>query len=211
MNIGISRLHFPVTTLGPGKRIGIWFQGCSIHCEGCISIDTWNFNSNQISLNDVNILLDTWLPKCDGITISGGEPFDQEEALFELLKFLKSFKKSILVYSGYPFEKLKYKKEVLDEWIDVLISEPFDHQQTQTKALLGSDNQQMHLLTALGKKEFSMYLEKSPEKKLDIQFDDNTVWMTGIPENGMKEISETAKEDQVHIEHTQGIIKNARI
>ena len=113
------------------------------------------------------------------------------------------------MYSGYPFEKLKYKKEVLDEWIDVLISEPFDHQQTQTKALLGSDNQQMHLLTALGKKEFSMYLEKSPEKKLDIQFDDNTVWMTGIPENGMKEISETAKEDQVHIEHTQGIIKNA--
>ena len=40
-SVSISRLHFPVTTLGPGHRIGIWFQGCSIRCEGCLSMDTW--------------------------------------------------------------------------------------------------------------------------------------------------------------------------
>ena len=39
--IAISRIHYPVTTLGPGKRIGIWMQGCSIRCPGCISADTW--------------------------------------------------------------------------------------------------------------------------------------------------------------------------
>ena len=39
--VGVSRLHFPVTTLGPGRRAAIWLQGCSIHCRGCVSRDTW--------------------------------------------------------------------------------------------------------------------------------------------------------------------------
>ena len=33
----IDRIHYPVYTLGPGKRIGIWFSGCSKKCYGCIS------------------------------------------------------------------------------------------------------------------------------------------------------------------------------
>ena len=207
MKIGISRLHFPVTTLGFGKRIGIWLQGCSIHCEGCISVDTWQFGINSISLKEVRILLKQWLPQSDGITISGGEPFDQEEALSELLQFLRSYQKSILVYSGYSFQELKIKKEVRNGWIDVLISEPYDHKQPQTKALLGSDNQRIHLLTDLGKQDFESYLEKPPEKKFDVQFDKNTVWMTGIPSNGMNEIIENAKENHVDLKHTQGVIK----
>lgn len=207
MKIGISRLHFPVTTLGPGKRIGIWLQGCSIHCEGCISVDTWQFGINSVPLEDVKILLKQWLPNSDGITISGGEPFDQEEALFELLQFLRSYQKSILVYSGYSFQQLKTKKEIHNGWIDVLISEPYDYKQPQTKALMGSNNQQMHLLTSLGRSDFESYLEKSPEKKLDVQFEKNTVWMTGIPSNGMTEITKTAKESDVYLQHTQGVIK----
>lgn len=211
MKIGISRLHFPVTTLGFGKRIGIWLQGCSIHCEGCISVDTWQFGINSISLEEIKGLLKQWLPKSDGITISGGEPFDQEEALFELLQFLRSYQKSVLVYSGYSFQQLRTKKEVRSGWIDVLISEPYDHKQPQTKALLGSDNQQMHLLTDLGKHDFESYIEKSPEKKLDIHFERDTVWMTGIPYNGMTDIAENAKENNVKLQHTQGVLKHLKL
>ena len=210
MEIEISRLHFHVTTLGPGKRIGIWFQGCSIHCEGCISVDTWQFGINSVALEDVKMLLKRWLPESDGITISGGEPFDQEDALFELLQFVKPHEKSILVYSGYSFQQLKTKKAICNGWIDVLISEPFDYKQPQTKALMGSNNQQMHLLTDLGKRDFKSYLKQSPEKKLDVQFEKNTVWIAGIPNNGMTEIAETAKENRVHLQHTQGVIKDKK-
>jgi anaerobic ribonucleoside-triphosphate reductase activating protein len=207
MEIGISRLHFPVTTLGPGNRIGIWFQGCSIHCEGCISIDTWQFNTNLVPIDEVKKVLLRWLPKCDGITISGGEPFDQEVALNELLFFLRPYNLSVLVYSGYSYEKIKDKMALKKGLIDVLISGPYDYKQPQTYSLLGSDNQQIHLLTDLGRLTFFDYLNKSPEKKLDMQFDNDKIWMAGIPVKGMKKITETFQQNGVKITSTQGVIK----
>ncbi|MFE8423461.1 4Fe-4S single cluster domain-containing protein [Tenacibaculum sp. ZH5_bin.1] len=207
MKIGISRLHFPVTTLGPGQRVGIWFQGCSLHCEGCISADTWQFKTNSINIEEVKNLLKKWLPTCDGITISGGEPFDQEPALQNLLKFLKPYKLSLLVYSGYSFQELKYKKVVQEKLIDVLISEPYDYTKAQTRALLGSDNQQIHFLTNLGALSFAKYLNKKPESKLDIQFNNETLWMAGIPINGMNKITESFRQNNVEITNTQAVIK----
>jgi len=37
----LNKAHWPVTVLGPGRRIGLWVQGCTIHCKGCVSQDTW--------------------------------------------------------------------------------------------------------------------------------------------------------------------------
>ncbi len=47
MNILLNKAHFPVTVLGPGRRIGIWLQGCSIGCAGCISQDTWEADATK--------------------------------------------------------------------------------------------------------------------------------------------------------------------
>src|SRR3546814_9784731 len=51
MRIAVSRLHFPVTALGPGRRIGLWLQGCSIRCPGCISVDTWAHDAGHVPLS----------------------------------------------------------------------------------------------------------------------------------------------------------------
>ena len=208
MEIEISRVHYPVTTLGPGNRVGIWLQGCSIHCKGCISRDTWQFGINKIALAELEKVLKLWLPQCDGITISGGEPFDQEAQLIELLNFLKPYNKSILLYSGYPYAFLKDKNIVRNKLIDVLISEPYDHLETQTKRLLGSDNQKLHFITDLGEIDFKTYLEQPFHKKLDVQITEDTVWMAGIPLNGMNEIDEISKKDKVTISHSQAVIKS---
>src|ERR1043165_1857353 len=37
----LNKAHWPVTVLGPGRRIGLWVQGCTIGCRGCVSQDTW--------------------------------------------------------------------------------------------------------------------------------------------------------------------------
>ena len=41
MALVVNRVHFPVTALGPGRRLGVWVQGCSIGCAGCLAHDTW--------------------------------------------------------------------------------------------------------------------------------------------------------------------------
>ena len=182
--IAISRLHFPVTTLGPGQRIGIWMQGCSIHCPGCVSADTWSFGRGVIALAELQQRIAEWLPRADGITISGGEPFDQPEALRELLRGLRATTEiDILIYTGYSLQNLPPAALPLDGLVDALMTGPFVGAAAQTLPLRGSDNQELHLLTPLGKARFTCFLaptEQSPA--FDLMFDeDGAVWLAGIP------------------------------
>jgi organic radical activating enzyme len=81
----LNRLHYPVTTLGPGVRAGIWVQGCPIGCRGCMATDTWVAGpQHEIAIVEVLNWLTTLGP-FDGVTISGGEPFEQPVAVGELI------------------------------------------------------------------------------------------------------------------------------
>lgn len=188
--IQLSRLHYPVTTLGYGKRIGLWFQGCSIRCKGCVSVDTWELDSDKnISLEALYPLLQQWMSQADGITISGGEPFEQFDALHTLLRFIHQQKTeqdfSVLVYTGYSFKAINKQIVALEGLVDALITEPFIAHSSQTKALQGSDNQCLYILTALGEKHFSdNNLIAMNTTQLDISQIDKTIWLAGIPVQG---------------------------
>ena len=206
MRLALSRIHFPITTLGPGRRIGIWFQGCSIRCEGCISRDTWRFREGDVMPDDVMQRLVPWLDDCDGVTISGGEPFDQAAALFELLKAIKAHKSTtnVLVYSGYGLERLDAYQELRTGLIDALITDPYVRDADQTKNLRGSDNQRLHCLTDLGGAVFA-HCERhlsDADKSLDVMFDDDgTVWLAGIPRKGdMTRLAALLRENG-HVAH----------
>jgi len=183
--VALSRLHFPVTTLGPGRRVGIWLQGCSIRCPGCISADTWPAAQGRTTVEAVVEALLPWLPEADGITVSGGEPFDQPEALKAMLLELRRLNPAdILVYSGHPFDALTGWLRENPGLIDVLISEPYDEQAAQTLALRGSDNQRIHFLTELGRTRFASFERKTlpDDRRFDVMFDaDGTVWLAGVP------------------------------
>lgn len=185
MDLSLSRMHFPVTTLGPGRRIGIWFQGCSIRCPGCISADTWGPGHRRLSLEQLLEQITPWLHEAEGITISGGEPFDQFDALRSLLEGLRRLSElDILVYSGYSLEQLNESLLQTKGLIDALISDPYIEALSQTMALRGSDNQRLSLLTPLGRARLGHYerpLEPT-DKALDLMFDESgSVWMAGIP------------------------------
>lgn len=184
--VEISRLHFPVRALGPGERIGIWFQGCSIRCPGCISLDTWTTGRGLTTVETVLAAVEPWLPFATGFTISGGEPFDQPKALMVLLAGLREMHAGdILVYSGHAFEKLP-----VDEFsglLDALISDPLRLDRSQELPLRGSDNQRLHLLTELGREKFSYAVAPTgAEHALDVMFDDDSgdVFLAGIPRRG---------------------------
>lgn len=187
-SIALSRLHFPVTTLGPGRRLGIWLQGCSIRCPGCVSVDTWPEGLGITTVAGVIDAVQDWLPHAEGITISGGEPFDQPDALRALLEALRERTSvSIFVYSGHPFERIAAWIAATPGLIDGLMSEPFVASAPQTHALRGSDNQVLHLLTPLGKSELGVIEQPidNEDRTLDVMFDaDGTVWFAGIPMRG---------------------------
>ena len=68
--------------------------------------------------------------------------------------------------------------------IDALVTGPFENNQRQTLALRGSDNQELHFLTAMGRARFASFQRPSPrlERTLDVMFDDRgDVWFAGIP------------------------------
>ena len=184
--ISLSRVHFPVTALGPGRRVGIWFQGCSIRCPGCISADTWASHSSGMTVKNLLNSLEPWLSCSDGITISGGEPFDQPNALIELLVGLRArHKGDILVFTGYEKAKVSCLLERAIGLIDALITGPYQAESGQTKALRGSDNQELDLLTELGRKRFKSVIGSAPIRTLDMMMGANgEIYFAGIPAPG---------------------------
>jgi anaerobic ribonucleoside-triphosphate reductase activating protein len=185
IDIHISRIHFPVTKLGPGSRIGIWVQGCSIRCVGCISADTWAHHRGRTGVSDVLTAIEPWIVQADGFTISGGEPFDQAPALAELLAGLRRMSKAdILVFTGYPREAIEARLSSMEGLIDALITDPFDEMAPQTLALRGSDNQRLFTLTALGQSRFAAYNRQiaGGDRSFDVMFDEQgEIWFAGIP------------------------------
>lgn len=189
MHLAINKVHFPVTTLGYGRRLGIWTQGCSIHCPGCVSRDTWDaLPDHRIALEELLAGCAQWLAQADGVTISGGEPFDQPDALRELLKLLRARTAGdLLVFSGYPNERLFAQHADVLALADVLISEPFVAHAGQTLALRGSDNQRIFLLSPLARERYPTDLDQrpwSPQRQLDLMLEGDAIWMAGIPEPG---------------------------
>jgi anaerobic ribonucleoside-triphosphate reductase activating protein len=183
--IAVSRLHYPVTTLGPGQRVGIWMQGCSIRCPGCISMDTWAHGRGVTTVENVLEAILPWLDRATGVTISGGEPFDQPQSLAALVRGIRAVAAAdILVFTGHAREAVEDELRLLNGLVDALISDPFDRLAPQTLVLRGSDNQRLHLLTALGKERFASYEHATctREQSLDLMFDeDGAVWLAGIP------------------------------
>ncbi len=187
MLMSLSRMHFPVTSLGPGRRVGVWFQGCTIKCPGCISVDTWETGTLLIEVAAVCSFLGQHAAEADGLTVSGGEPFDQPEALRAILTAWRDLSdQSVLVFTGYEFDRVLPWLEKSGGLIDALISGPFRSESPQTLALRGSDNQELHVLTERGEAfaEFDRAANAS-DRQLDLMMDDNgAAWIAGIPARG---------------------------
>jgi len=178
-----------VTTLGFGRRVGIWTQGCSIRCPGCISRDTWEHDEERVTtVEQLTTAVSSWLTAADGVTISGGEPFDQPKALAELIQEVREVNNGdILVFSGYAkgFLFAEHRKTI--EMIDVLVSDPYRPDSGTTLTLRGSDNQRISILTDLGRARYPAGMDFEPwaeRRRLDLFFDGEAVWMAGIPQAG---------------------------
>jgi anaerobic ribonucleoside-triphosphate reductase activating protein len=90
---------------GPGSRFVLWMQGCSRRCPGCFNPLTHDAkNGYELSVNAVTELIP--VKSVYGITVSGGEPFEQPEELADLLEGVKKMGLHRLVYTGFTHDEL---------------------------------------------------------------------------------------------------------
>ncbi len=185
--VSVSRLHFPVTALGPGRRVGLWLQGCSIRCHGCISVDTWQPGVGTVPLAEVLDWLTAIANEADGLTVSGGEPFDQPVALAAILKQWRDVVGTpTLVFTGRELADVEGWLSDHPGLVDALVTGPFRSDLPQTLALRGSDNQRIHALTAAGSAMLDYDRPATvDDRRLDVGFDEQGhAWLAGIPARG---------------------------
>ena len=189
--ISVNKAHFPVTVLGPGRRIGLWLQGCSIGCKGCLSRDTWARDPGK------DMAVDALLAWCeetsggvlDGVTISGGEPFEQPAALAALLRGLARWREragldfDILCYSGFPLATLRARHAALLAQLDAVIAEPFVDKLPSQHPWMGSSNQSLTLLSARGTQRYAAP-PPAAAKQMQVLVDGQRVWYVGVPARG---------------------------
>jgi len=132
LSISDERVHIKINSIdynrsvsdGPGIRTVVYLQGCTHYCDGCHNVTTWDSDlgknydiqeiAQELKKNSYN----------NKITISGGEPLFQKDAVIALVKELKDC--DLCLYTGSNLDEVpeeilpylhyikvgKYKKEL---------------------------------------------------------------------------------------------------
>lgn len=188
-SLRLARAHFPVTALGYGRRLGLWVQGCSLACPGCIAKDTWDpAVGKEVGVDElVSDVRRAIEAGADGLTISGGEPLQQPIGLAALLREVRTLPTTVpfdvLIYTGYQLNELSPEQAVAAELGDVLITGRYLATEPTRRIWRGSANQELLLLTPLARQRYLPFLEYEPSAP-PIQLETDSagqVWWVGVP------------------------------
>ena len=112
---------------GKGIRVSLFVSGCPHHCTGCFNPETWNWGYGEPFTKETEkYIIELLKPDyIKGLSLLGGEPFAQGDALIPLLKRVKRRypNKDVWCYTGYKYEDIKNNKML--RYIDVLVDGPF--------------------------------------------------------------------------------------
>ena len=186
MKISLARMYYPVKTLGPGNRVGIWMNGCNRRCVGCISPELQKYDAaKEVTVNELMQMIHLIEAPIDGFTISGGEPFFVPEALNAMVQSLASICDDILIFTGYTIEELRaLKNEAVDSVLNTcaaLVDGPYIRELNDGKGLRGSSNQRCLIF-----KHHDRYegIETSNRTLQNVMYG-NIVLTIGIPQGEM--------------------------
>lgn len=143
---------------GPGIRFVVFVQGCNHKCIGCHNEHSQDFNAGEYMSISAIVKKVKENPLLDGITLSGGEPFEQADSVSKLAEKLKSLGYNVITYSGYTYEEIQ-KKALTDrgflrliENTDILIDGKFELEKRNLRLnFRGSENQRIIDLVATRK------------------------------------------------------------
>ncbi len=184
----INYSHYITNTefLGPYKRSVLWVQGCCFCCEGCIAPEmqkSGGFFADTETLANV-LSKDN---SVEGVTISGGEPFIQADALAEMIQLIKEKRDfGVVVYSGFTLDELKQKSlndsgtENLLSLIDIIIDGRYIKELDDNIAYRGSSNQNIIRLSNRYNDVFYSYYGNFPRKS-EVRLSKDKLVLIGVP------------------------------
>jgi anaerobic ribonucleoside-triphosphate reductase activating protein len=143
----------PVTEAeGPGRRFALWVQGCSIRCPGCCNPQLFEaMGGREDSVDALVARLREVAAQVEGVTLLGGEPFDQAGPLSQFAEAARGLGLSVMTFSGYALEELRAMGSdaaALLAATDLLVDGRYDANRPELeRRWAGSANQRFHFLT----------------------------------------------------------------
>lgn len=182
----INYSHFVTNTefLGPYRRSVLWVQKCCFSCEGCIAPEMQKDGGHFSDTKTLaNILLSD--STTEGITISGGEPFLQADALLEMINIMKNRRDiGVIIYSGFTLDELRAKSDsAVDKLLsvtDILIDGRYEKNLDDGIAYRGSSNQRIICLSDRYKKVSEAYYGNFA-RKTELRIDNGHIVLVGVP------------------------------
>lgn len=175
------------TVLGPFTRAVIWVSGCCFDCDGCIA---QNFRHREGKKTTIEEMKD-WILRADkieGITISGGEPFLQAQALAETISLVRKEKDlGVIVYSGFTYGQLVERAaedsgtDALLKCTDILIDGPYRKELDDNRPYVGSSNQNILLLTDRYADSWEKYYLVKKGRDIQVILTEGKSFMAGVP------------------------------
>jgi anaerobic ribonucleoside-triphosphate reductase activating protein len=137
---------------GPGARFALWVQGCPMRCPGCCNPHLLPFEDAAWHPIEEVAAWITQAPDIEGVTLIGGEPFAQAEALAKVARRVQAAGLSVMAFTGYMMERLREDKPhgaaSLLAACDIVVDGPYIAAQASRKRrYIGSDNQRVFILS----------------------------------------------------------------
>jgi anaerobic ribonucleoside-triphosphate reductase activating protein len=173
---------------GPGVRFVLWTQGCSKGCSECFNPETWSTNIyKELSPTQIFELIKNF--EVDGVTISGGDPLEQEDELLELLMLLSTMRlrKGVILFSGFTRAEISsnFIREQCLKYIDVLIDGRYEKNLKIDFSLRGSSNQEFYFFSNKISSD-----ELCFDQEIEISSLEGDIMMTGFPNISRKILKE---------------------
>ena len=168
---------------GPGKRFALWVQGCTLHCPGCCNPEMFAPDKGgqfvEVAELAAKILA---TPGIEGISVLGGEPFQQPQGLAELCTLVKAGGLSVMIYTGYTLAELKTQPHSapLLATADLLVDGRYEKDKPEPRRRwIGSSNQVMHFLSDRYSPDDARF---STQNTVELRFVNGQLTINGWPQ-----------------------------
>lgn len=170
---------------GPGRRCVIWLAGCHRRCPGCFQPQYFSFSAGRRYQVDELAELILRIKDIDGVTFSGGEPFEQSAALANICRILKSRSElSLLSYTGYRLEWLRDRSQHHRDFLqtlDIIIDGEYRENEAGSYLWRGSRNQRVIYLKRCENDQLKDATE-SGQQQIQVTLTSSNLVLTGFPD-----------------------------